>query len=224
MKTSGMGLNRRQFIKVGLVAGTGLVVACQAPVASTSGSPDHGGGKGVGFVPNAWIRIAPDDMVTVMVKHTELGQGTSTGLCMIVAEELEADWSRIRFEIAPVAPVYKNPEFGVQATGGSTGVKTSWDTLRRAGAVTRELLVSAAAATWNVPPSECRAENGTVVHGASRKRLRYGELLERAASMTPPEDPRLKKPEEFKIIGQPYPRLDSSDKAKGRPCTARISR
>jgi isoquinoline 1-oxidoreductase beta subunit len=216
MKENAMELNRRQFIKVSLIAGTGLLVASQTPIPSISASSDHRAGTGDGFVPNAWIRIRPDDTVTVMIKHTELGQGTSTGLCMIVAEELEADWSKVRFEIAPVAPVYKNPEFGVQATGGSTGVKTSWDTLRRAGAATRELLISAAAAAWNVPSSECRAEKSTVVHGPSKKRLRYGELLEKAASLTPPEEPRLKEPEQFKIIGQPYARLDALDKAKGR--------
>jgi isoquinoline 1-oxidoreductase subunit beta len=216
MKTSAVELNRRQFIKVGAVTGAGLLIACQTPILGNAAAPDHGVRTGGGFIPNAWIRIAPDDMVTVMVKHTELGQGTSTGLCMIVAEELEADWSNVRFEIAPVAPVYRNPEFGVQATGGSTGVKTSWDTLRRAGAATRELLISAAAATWNVPFSECRAENGTVVHGPSKKRLRYGEILEKAATLAPPEVPGLKDPEQFKIIGRPYPRLDAVDKAKGR--------
>ncbi|MEW6668524.1 MAG: xanthine dehydrogenase family protein molybdopterin-binding subunit [Thermodesulfobacteriota bacterium] len=216
MKTSSMELNRRQFIKVSLVAGTGLLIACQTPIPVNAASSDPGVSAGGEFVPNAWIRIAPDDAVTVMIKHTELGQGTSTGLCMIVAEELEADWSNMRFQIAPVAPVYRNPEFGVQATGGSTGVKTSWDTLRRAGAATRELLVSAAAATWNVPVSECRAENSAVVHGVSKKRLRYGELIEKAATLTPPEEPRLKGPEQFKIIGRPYPRLDAADKAMGR--------
>jgi isoquinoline 1-oxidoreductase beta subunit len=216
MKANGMELDRRQFIKVSLVAGTGLLVACQAPVPSKAENPDHSAGEGEGFAPNAWIRIGPDDTVTVMVKHTELGQGTSTGLCMIVAEELEADWSKIRFEIAPVAAVYKNPEFGVQSTGGSTGVKTSWETLRRAGAATRELLISAAAATWNVPSSECLAENSTVVHAPGKKRLRYGELLARAASLAVPEEPRLKEPGQFKIIGKPYPRLDTLDKAKGK--------
>jgi CO/xanthine dehydrogenase Mo-binding subunit len=208
-------MGRRQFIQVGLVAGAGLLVACEAPRVRAA-ARDHGTGPGKGFAPNAWIRIDPDDTVTVMVKHTELGQGTSTGLCMIVAEELEVDWSRVRFEIAPVAPVYKNPEFGVQATGGSTGVKTSWDTLRTAGAATRELLVSAAAALWNVPTTECRPESGTIVHGPTGKRLRHGELLEKAATMTPPEEVRLKQPGEFRIIGRPYPRLDTSDKARGR--------
>jgi CO/xanthine dehydrogenase Mo-binding subunit len=134
---------------------------------------------------------------------------------MIVAEELDADWSKVRFEFAPVAAVYKNPDFGVQATGGSTGVKTSWDTLRRAGAAARELLISAASATWNVPSSECHAEKSAVIHGPSGRRLRYGELLEKAASITPPEEYSLKEPEEFKIIGQPYPRLDTLDKARG---------
>jgi len=216
MKENATGLSRRNFMKVSLMAGAGLMVAVQMPVGGAKAAPTLKASRGVGFVPNAWIRIAPDDTVTVMIKHTELGQGTSTGLCMIVAEELDADWSRMRPEFAPVAPVYKNPDFGVQATGGSTGVKTSWDALRHAGAATRELLLMAAAEILNAPASELTTENSVVTHGPSQRKIRYGELLEKAATLKVPENPRLKKPEEFKIICRPFPRLDSLDKARGR--------
>lgn len=216
MTTDSAGLDRRQFMKVSLVAGTGLLVACHVPVRGKEAARVQGLSGDAGFTPNVWIRIAPDDTVTVMVKHTELGQGTTTGSCMIVAEELEADWSRMRAEIAPVDPVYKNPDFGVQATGGSTGIKTSWDPLRRAGAATREMLITAAAGAWGVPASECRAERSTVVHEPTRRRVRYGEILDRAAAVEIPENPPLKRPEAFRIVGRPLPRLDVEDKARGR--------
>ncbi|MFH1135401.1 MAG: molybdopterin cofactor-binding domain-containing protein [Pseudomonadota bacterium] len=210
------GLTRRRFIKVSLIAGTGLVVACQVPGRGLTDVGPQIEGRENDFAPNVWIRIAADDTVTVMVKHTELGQGTTTGLSMIVAEELEADWSKLKPVIAPVAPEYKNPEMHVMATGGSTGVKTSWDALRLAGAATRELLLEAAAATWKAPVSECRAENSVVTHVPSHKRLRYGELLEKAAGLEPPSNPKLKSPDQFKIIGRPVARLDAEDKARGK--------
>ena len=210
-----LDMDRREFIKATFVAGTGLVVASYLPVqvrhahAKTSVY-----GEGI-LKPNAWIRISEDDYVTVIVKHSELGQGITTASCMIVAEELEADWSRMRAEMAPVAKVYRNPEFGVQATGGSTGVKTSWDALRQAGAATKELLISAAAQQWNVLPSECAAEKSRVFHRPSGKSLRYGQLLERAATIAVPKKPLLKKQRNFSIIGKPYHRLDTRQKMKG---------
>ena len=216
MKEKTTELSRRSFIKVSLVGGAGLMVAVHAPVTTASAAPIAAADNSGKLVPNAWIRIDPDDTVTVMVKHTELGQGTTTASCMIVAEELDADWSKMRAEIAPVAAVYKNPDFGVQATGGSTGVKTSWDLLRHAGAATRELLIMAAAGILDKPVSEFSAENSVVTHQPSGKRLRYGELLEKAATLKAPEKPRLKNPDEFKIVGHPYPRLDSLDKAQGK--------
>ena len=212
MKTT---ISRRNFIRVSLIAGAGLVAACQVPARGLTGGAQAGGRDDV-FVPNVWIRIAEDDSITVISKHTELGQGTTTSLCMIAAEELEADWSKVNSAIAPVAPEYKNPEMGVMGTGGSTGVKTSWDALRRAGATVRVMLIAAAAETWGVPDSECLAENSTVTHLPSGKQLRYGELLEKAAGMKVPSTPKLKTPDQFKIIGRPILRLDAEDKAHGR--------
>ena len=216
MKPKATEWNRRQFIRVSLNAGTGMVVSCQMPIPRNADACDHGGRAIHGFVPDAWIRIEPYDTVTVMIKHTEPGQGSSTGLCMIAAEELEADWSKVRFEFAAVAPIYKNPEIGVQATGGSTGVETSWDTLRLAGATAGELPISAAAATWNVPASECRAKDSIVFHRPGKRRLRYGELIQQEQALTPIEAPRLKAPEQLRIIGRTYSRLDAMDKARGR--------
>ena len=165
--------------------------------------------------PNAWIRIRPDDSVTVMIHHSEMGQGIMTGLSMIVAEELDADWTKVRAEHAPVAKVYRNPEFGIQATGGSTSVTTSWDILREAGAAAREMFVSAAAQTWGVPEAECKTTNSTVVHESSGRTLRYGELLQKVATRSVPKKPRLKDPKSFGIVGRNIPRLDTQAKMRG---------
>jgi CO/xanthine dehydrogenase Mo-binding subunit len=216
--TSPSNITRRNFLKVSFAAGAGLMVGFNV-------SPDDGCANAADKVrlidgkilePNAWIRIHPDSTVTVIVNHSEMGQGITTALSMIVAEELAADWSKVNTEIAPAAAVYKNPAFGVQATGGSTSVETSWDILRTAGAATRELLVSAAAANWKVPVSECRANNGIVLHTPSGKTAAYGQLLEKAAGMKIPENPQLKSPKDFSLIGRPIPRLDSAIKAKGK--------
>jgi CO/xanthine dehydrogenase Mo-binding subunit len=174
------------------------------------------GDKPQELVPNAWIRIDAQDRVTVMVNHSEMGQGITTALAMIVAEELEADWKKVRAEIAPADPVYGNPAMmGVQATGGSTSVRTCWEVLRQAGAATRELLIAAAVSTWGVAAKECAAVNGTVVHQPTGRVLRYGQLLHKAASLPLPQNPTLKNPKEFKIIGKKFHRLDTQDKTNG---------
>ena len=210
---------RREFLRVSFVAGVGLVVGCafsQAAAASSQASQSvTSKGSGV-LVPNAWIRISKSGTVTVVINHSEMGQGIFTALSMIVAEELEADWSKIRTEMASMDPVYANPAFGVQATGGSTSVRTSWNELRKAGAATRELLVAAAASTWGVQSRECRAEAGKVIHSPSGRTLLYGELVEKAAGMPVPDQVRLEKHADFKIIGKRIPRLDTADKTRGK--------
>ena len=220
MQTSSkVTLSRRHFLKVGFAAGAGLVVGFNTT------HPDGHHARAADkkqaldekiFEPNAWIRIDPDSTVTVMVNHSEMGQGITTALSMIVAEELEADWAGVKAEIAPAAAIYKNPAFGVQATGGSTSVETSWDILRTAGAATRELLISAAAANWKVPVSECRAKNSVVYHTPSGQTAPYGQLLEKAAAMKVPENPQLKSPQDFALIGRRIRRLDSAVKARGK--------
>jgi len=173
-------------------------------------------GPGPTFTPNAWIRIAPDGAVTVVIDKAEMGQGIETSLSMLAAEELDADFSRVDIEFAPVAPEYKNPVFGSQGTGGSTTIRGSWLPMRTAGAAAREMLVAAAAATWGVEPSTCQSEKGEVVHAASTRRIGYGALTARAATMPVPKTPKLKSPADFKLIGTPARRLDGAPKATGK--------
>jgi len=166
--------------------------------------------------PNAWLRIEPDGTVTVRVNHSEMGQGVTTGLPTILADELEADWDKVRFEIAPVEAVYKNPAMGVQMTGGSTSTPTSWDILRQAGAVAREMLISAAAQSWQVPRSQCQARKGRVIHVPSKRSLGYGDLSAAAAGMEPPKEVVLKNPRDYRLIGKSSRRLDGREKVEGR--------
>ena len=217
MKEKPLVQGRRDFIKIGTLAGTGLLVGVHLPNCSRHVEASHVSSEnGVNMLaPNAWIRIRSDDTVTVMVNHSELGQGITTALPMIVAEELEADWSKIKVEIAPGEEVYKNPAFNTQMTASSTSVYTSWDILRKAGAMARETLISAAARAWKVPPSECYAQNGAVIHKPSQRSFRFGELVDKTAGIPVPEDVYLKKPEEFKIIGKRIPRLDTKIKTDG---------
>jgi isoquinoline 1-oxidoreductase beta subunit len=163
---------------------------------------------------NAFVRIGTDESVTVIVNHSEMGQGTYTSIAMVVADELEADWSRIRVEPAPVDPVYNHPAFGMQATGGSTSTWVEWDRLRAMGAAAREMLISAAAAEWKVDPGACRAEKGFVIGGD--KRLSFGALAEKAAKLKAPAAPKLKEPKEFRFIGKDTKRLDTPDKVNGK--------
>jgi len=144
-----------------------------------------------------------------------MGQGVYTSLPMLVAEELECDWSKIRVKAAPVDPVYNHTQFGMQATGGSTSVSSEWDRLRQVGASAREMLISAAAETWKVEKSTCRAENGTVIH-SSGKSLTYGQLAEKASTLPVPKDVPLKAPSKFKIIGKSTKRIDTPDKTNGK--------
>ncbi len=166
------------------------------------------------FKPNAWLRITPDDRVTVVCGSAEMGQGVHTAIPMLVAEELDADWKQVRVEQAPVDQAYHNPMFGMQATGGSTTVRAHWQPVREAGAAARQMLVAAAAARWNVDPARCRTERGHVIHPDGRK-LRYGALVADAARLAPPDKPALKTPAEFRLLGRPLPRLDTPAKVDG---------
>jgi isoquinoline 1-oxidoreductase beta subunit len=212
-----MDQGRRGFLKISAAIAGGLLVGVYLPGCDkpTDVSTKKGKTQAHTFAPNAWIRIGRDDIVALSVHHSEMGQGVMTALPMLVAEELEADWPQVRPEFAPAAPPYKNPAFKIQMTAGSTSIRTSWEDLRRAGAVARELLIAAAAQIWGVPSSECRAVKGTVVHNSSGRRLRYGELVDRAAHLPMPADVRLKEPGEFRIIGKRMPRFDTSMKVDG---------
>jgi CO/xanthine dehydrogenase Mo-binding subunit len=195
-------LSRREFVAAGIAAGTGLVVGFYLPRAGRST-------KEV-FSPNAYLRITPDNKITIVVARSEMGQGVRTALPMILAEELEADWKQIEIEQAGASTLY-----GDQTTGGSASVKTTWDPMRKAGAAAREMLISAAALTWGVPRSSCAAVEGSILHGASKRRLSYGALVAKAATLPIPTDAPLKQSKDYKIVGQRLARVDTPSKVKG---------
>ena len=164
---------------------------------------------------NPWVAIGDDGMVTVRIDRAEMGQGVVTGLAMLVAEELEVDLAQVRAEFAPVDRAYANTMFGEQSTGGSTSIRSSYEPLRRAGAAAREMLVAAAAAAWNVPSTECRADAGAVRHLPSNKVLGYGALAADAAPRTPPARVTLKERASFRLIGTKVPRMELPGHVRG---------
>ena len=168
------------------------------------------------FAPNAFLRIAPDNSVTVIAKHLEMGQGTYTGLATVVAEELDADWAQIRVESAPAdASKYANLAFGMQGTGGSSAMANSWMQLRKAGATARAMLVAAAATEWNVTPASLTVERGVVHHAPSNRQGTFGALAAKASGLPVPNEVPLKEPKDFKLIGQKLPRVDVPPKTNG---------
>ncbi len=169
------------------------------------------------FEPNAFLRIGEDNAVTVIAKHLEMGQGTYTGLATIVAEELDADWSQVRVESAPAdASRYNNLNWGpMQGTGGSSAIANSWEQLRQAGAAARAMLVAAAVQRWQVPADSITVAEGVLRHTASGRQASFGELARAAAEQPVPEQVRLKKPSDFKLIGQRLARKDSAEKTNG---------
>ena len=209
-------LDRRAFIVTTATAGAGFALGftlpprrarAAAPADSTDAPPRAGG-----FAPNAWVTIGPEGTVTLTIDRTEMGQGPMTALAMILADELEADWSRVQAGPAPENPAAWGRHM---TTGGSTSVRRSWEPLRKAGAVAREMLVSAAAKTWHVEPHACRAENGAVKHVASGRTLGYGELAAVAATLPVPADAPLKDAKDFRLIGRRIARLDTPPKVDG---------
>lgn len=199
-------LDRRDFIRLGALAGGGLLLAVYAPDAKGHGTP-------AAFQPNAFLRIDPAGEVTITVARSDMGQGVRTALPMIVAEELDADWSTVRVRQADAHP----DQYGRMMTVGSTSVRNgAWLPLRRAGAAAREMLVAAAAARWSVSAADLRTENGRVIHDATRRSAGYGELADAAAALPVPSQPKLKEPSTFKLIGTSPPQLDTPDKITGR--------
>ena len=209
-----LNLSRRGFLKASALAGGGLVLGVYLP--ELGGRAAAADDKVKAFAPNAFVRIGTDDSVTVIVNHTEMGQGPYTSVPMVVAEELEADWSKVRFEAAPVAAVYNHTVYGLQLTGGSTSTWSEWERLRKAGAAARVMLTAAAAQTWKVDPAGCKAENGHVLHAASGRKLSFGQLAQKAAGLKPPPNVALKDPKDFKIIGKATKRLDTPEKTNGK--------
>lgn len=208
-------VSRRDFLRAGASAGAGLVLAVYLPGCSRGAAGGRQAASGPPFQPNAFLRIAPDDTITVIVGYSEMGQGVATAIPMLVAEQLDADWSRVRMEFAPADKAYNNPLFGMQGTGGSTAVRGAWKPLSLAGAAAREMLVAAAAAEWGVAASQCRTSSGAVI-GASGKRLSYGQLAARAATLPVPASPALKDARQYTILGKPTRRLDAPEKVNGQ--------
>ncbi len=205
--------SRRDFLHSSAVAGTGLVIAFTIPrrAEALAGGPPK---KKPLPPPNAFLRIAPDDSVTVLLAHSEMGQGIWTTLPMLLAEELDCDWAKIRVEHAPAAPVYAHTAYGAQMTGGSTTTWSEFERYRTVGAIARQLLVRAAAERWKIDAAKLRVENGFVIGGA--RRASFGELAERARALPTPEKVTLKPPERWKLIGKPMRRLDTPEKITGR--------
>ena len=236
---------RRRFLIAGAVVGGGLLVGYCAHDRDRLAKVPAFSARGKQPALNGWVRIDPDGTIAVAVPRQEMGQGVYTSLPMLVAEELDADWSQVRAEDSPLDKIYGNltvltdtlpadPEdsglgarglrwvgiklsetLGLLVTGGSTSVRDAWEPMRMAGASAREMLVAAAAKRWNVPGAECVTERGFVLHKTSNRKAGYGELASEAAQMEPPKNPRLKDRKDYKLIGKPLPRLDARAKVDG---------
>jgi isoquinoline 1-oxidoreductase beta subunit len=209
-------VSRRDFLKTSAVVAGGLVVAFVIPGARRFASAAPGAAVAMPFTPNAFLRVGNDDTVTMLIAHSEMGQGIWTALPMLIAEELDADWSKVRVEHAPAAPAYAHTAFGMQMTGGSSSTWSEFDRYRQAGAVARNLLLQAAAARTGLPIEQLRTENGEVIAGTQR--IRYGALADDAGKLDAPDPAALalKDPSQWKIIGKPTRRLDTPEKITGR--------
>lgn len=205
-------MNRRAFVIGTAAVGTGLAIGFDIPfggpavVRAADGSPEV----------NAWVVIRPDDTVVIRIARSEMGQGSLTGLAQLVAEELECDWSKVTTEYpTPGQSVARKRVWGDFSTGGSRGIRTSQDYVRKGGATARVMLIQAAADEWKVPASECTVDKGVITHKASGKTTTYGKVAEAAAKLTPPAEVKLKDPKDWTIAGKGLLRLDTADKTTG---------
>ncbi|WP_050405939.1 xanthine dehydrogenase family protein molybdopterin-binding subunit [Bradyrhizobium embrapense] len=206
-------LNRRAFVIGTAAAGAGLALGLDLPfggpsvVRAADGTPEL----------NAWVVIRPDDTVVIRIARSEMGQGTLTGLAQLVAEELECDWSKVTTEYpTPGQSVARKRAWGDFSTGGSRGIRTSQDYVRKGGATARVMLIQAAANEWKVPATECKVSNGVITHTPSGKTTTYGKVAEAAARLEPPADVKLKDPKDWTIAGKGLKRLDTVDKTTGK--------
>ena len=205
--------SRRGFLKAGALASGGLVLGFMLP--SGGRLARAADAKPVVYAPNAFLRVAPDNTVTVIVNRLEFGQGVHTSLPMVIADELDADWAQVRAELAPAADVYKDPAFGMQITGGSGTIAHSFTQYREVGARARAMLVAAAAEQWKVQPAQCRTAKG-VVYGPAGQKASYGSLADAAMKQPVPDTVTLKQAKQFRYIGKPVKRLDARAKSSGR--------
>ncbi|MFY9771205.1 MAG: molybdopterin cofactor-binding domain-containing protein [Xanthobacteraceae bacterium] len=214
-KHLGLSASRRAVLQNGL-AGV-FVLGFHLPARAVNEPeqpPDSTQGK---FAPNAFIRIDRSGQTTLVMPQVEMGQGVYTAIAMILAEELDADFSKVTLEHAPPDDkLYANPIFGIQVTGNSNSIRSFWKPLRVAGAAARLMLVQAAAQQWQVDPASCSASNGTVSHASSGRTLSYGDLIAAASAQPIPQDPPLKAPKDFTLIGRPLKRLDTPNKTDGK--------
>ncbi|QOG18048.1 MULTISPECIES: xanthine dehydrogenase family protein molybdopterin-binding subunit [Bradyrhizobium] len=205
-------MNRRAFVIGTAAVGAGLAIGLDLPfggptvVRAADGSPEV----------NAWVVVRPDDTVVIRIARSEMGQGSLTGLAQLVAEELECDWTKVTTEYpTPGQSVARKRVWGDFSTGGSRGIRSSQDYVRKGGATARVMLIEAAANEWKVPASECTVANGVITHTPSGKTTTYGKVAEAAAKLTPPADVKLKDPKDWRLVGKGVKRLDTADKTNG---------
>jgi isoquinoline 1-oxidoreductase beta subunit len=205
-------VSRRGFLQGTAATAAGLVIGFYVPEKARAAGPP----KPPPPAPNAFLRIGTDDSVTVMIAHSEMGQGIWTGLAMLIAEELDCDWSKVRSEHAPAAPAYAHTGFGMQMTGGSTSIHSEFERYRTVGAQAKDMLVRAAAAQWKVAPAACKVASGVITSG--NKSAKFGELAAQAMALAPTAAAKLKlkDPKEWKIIGKPTRRIDTPEKITGK--------
>src|SRR4029077_4055854 len=207
-----MNLNRRTFLKTTVAAGGGLMIGGYIAFDHENAELLAAGS----FEPNIWLKVNSDDTVGIMLTQLEMAQGVMTPMPMLVAEDLDMDWSKIKTEWTPADVKYGNPNFGgAQLTAGSNSVRGMWKILRGAGATARAMIVTAAAQTWNVPENTLTTEKGEVIHKASSRRAKYGTLVDKAAALPVPKDVKLKDPKNFSLMGKSVPRLDIPEKVNG---------
>jgi isoquinoline 1-oxidoreductase beta subunit len=205
-------MNRRSFVIGSVTVGGGLALGFKVP-----GGPDAATAQASAPEVNAWVVIRPDESVVIRVAKSEMGQGTITGLAQLVAEELECDWSKVAIEYpTPGQNLARKQAWGTMFTAGSRGIRESQELVRKGGAAARQMLIQAAANSWNVAASECSAASGVITHGPSRRTTTFGQVADAAGKLEPPKDVPLKDPKDWKIAGKPLKRLDTMDKLTGK--------
>src|SRR6058998_291759 len=207
-------LGRRTFLRVSATAAGGLLVSLYLDLPLAAQEASQAPPKPQIYPPDAFVHIRLDGTIVIQVNRLEFGQGVHTALPMLLADEMDADWSQVIAELAPAADVYKDPLFGMQMVGGSGSIAHSFQQYRELGAKTRAMLIAAAAERWQITPAQCRTEQ-SIVHGPNGQSAKYAELATEAARKPVPATARLKDPSEFRLVGKKMRRLDSSPKCNG---------